>query len=221
MNEYIYSDSNREENEVKNYYETLLFPIIVILFLISIGLNIFCIVSSKNTIAELNDRHLNEMIVLSDSLTNELDFIKTQLEVKSIHEIYGKISISKEMLDDASIDDVWNFILSLNVWYPEYIMAQAIVESGCGELMPANSNNMFGMKVPKTRESVAINKGSDEVYAKYKNWKESVIDRVLWELNVFNYIKPTEEEYLAKIKKYATSETYLNAINSVAKRYKQ
>lgn len=221
MNEYIYSDSNCEENEVKNYYETLLFPIIVILFLISIGLNIFCIVRSKNTIAEINDRHHNEMIVLSDSLTNELDFIKTQLEVKTIHEIYGKIAMSKEKFGNPSIDEVWNFIVTLDTWYPEYIMAQAIVESGCGEVTPSNSNNMFGMMVPKIRESVAINKESGDTYAKYRNWKESVIDRVLWELNVFNYIKPTEEEYLAKIKKYATSETYLSAINSVAKRYKQ
>jgi len=221
MNEYIYSNNYNEENEIKNYYEILLFPVILILFIVSISINVFAFINNKNKMNEVKSYYEQRIATISDSLINEFNFVNTQLELKTIHEVYGKIAMSKEKLDNPSVDEVWDFIITLNTWYPEYIMAQAIVESSCGELMPSNSNNMFGMMVPKLRESVAINKESEDTYAKYRNWKESVIDRVLWELNVFNYIKPTEEEYLEKIEKYATSETYLNAINSVAKRYKK
>jgi hypothetical protein len=220
MEDYIYSELENDDRELKNYHETLFFPVVCILFLIALGASIFLFIDKKQKIKELTTEHEQQIDSITNELTYELNFVQTQLEIKTIHEAYGKLSISKEEIEEPTVDAVWDFIKTLNTWYPEYIMAQAIVESNCGNTMPHKSNNMFGMMVPKSRETVAINKNTEDIYAKYRNWKEGVIDRVLWELDVFGYDKPSEEEYLKKLKNYATSETYLSTIHSVAKRYK-
>lgn len=217
----MYREPDNDINEVANYHELLLFPIVVILLFVSIGFNLYFYFNGKKQVEELEQCYTKQINSLADSLTYELELTKTQVELKTIHEIYGKISISKEKTKQPNPEDIWEFILTLDTWYPEYIMAQAIVESSCGTLMPQNSNNMFGMTVPKSRETVAINTKSDDKYAKYNNWKESVIDRVLWELNAFDCIKPTEDEYIEKLKGYASSPTYLSAIKKISKQYKQ
>lgn len=208
-------------SRVSAYFGFLLIPVLAILLVTSLSLNGYQYFHNKNMVDSLNVRYNNEISTLNNAKNKELEHLRTQLEITNIHEIYGRVSISRENLKHPTTEDVWEFIQTLNVWYPEYIMAQAVIESGCGTLMPTRSNNMFGMRTPKTRESVAINfNNPNDEYAKYNNWKESVIDRALWELNVFGYTRPTEEEYLKKLKSYASSPTYISAITNVAKQYK-
>lgn len=217
----FFSDSENETNELSSYHELLLFPIVLILLFVSIFLNVYFFVNNKKTIEHLTTEYKQNISQITDSLTTELEFTKTLIEIKTIHEIYGRISMSKEKIGKPTTNEVWDFIQTLDAWYPEYIIAQAIIESGCGTLMPQNSNNMFGMTVPKTRESVAININTSDKYAKYNNWKESVIDRVLWELHIFKCIKPSEDQYIARFTKYATSPTYVSSVQSIAKQYKK
>ena len=77
------------------------------------------------------------------------------------------------------------------------------------------------MTLPSNRETTAMNIGTSDKYSKYKNWELSVIDRVLWELYVFNYKKPTKKEYLKKLKSYAEDEHYLDKIGKIADTYKK
>lgn len=217
----FFSDSENETNELSSYHELLLFPIVLILLFVSIFLNVYFFVNNKKTIEHLTTEYKQNISQITDSLTTELEFTKTLIEIKTIHEIYGRISMSNEKIGKPTTNEVWDFIQTLDAWYPEYIIAQAIIESGCGTLMPQNSNNMFGMTVPKTRESVAININTSDKYAKYNNWKESVIDRVLWELHIFKCIKPSEDQYIASFTKYATSPTYVSSVQSIAKQYKK
>lgn len=199
--------------------------ILTIISLLSIALffSIIIIVSMSvknnrelNKTVELYERQISQ---LEDSLTFELTYAKTLVEKCNLHTKIGQAMLEKPTKDEISEDSVWNYIKSLDVWYPQYIMAQAIIESQCGKKMPDKSNNMFGMTIPSKRETTAIPKHNEnDVYARYKNWKLSVIDRILWELYIFDNIMPNEDEYIKSLGTYASSPTYIDAVKSTAKR---
>jgi len=196
--------------------------ILLVLLAISIGCFSYLLITKsighKNEISE----YKNRITTLHDSLTYELDYARTLSEKCHVYTEIGKVSVERDKTYVINEDSVWSYIQSLDVWYPEYIMAQAVIESQCGKLTPNKSHNLFGMTIPRTRETTALPPTSkNDVYARYKNWKMSVIDRVLWELAVFNNIKPTEEQYLKKIESYATSPTYLDSVKSKAKQIKK
>ena len=191
------------------------------LFLVSLFFNIYFPVKNKIENRKTEIAYEDRIKSLHDSLTYELDYAKTLTEKCHIYTEIGRVSVERNFNYEINEDSVWNYIKSLDVWFPEYIMAQAVVESQCGKLMPYNSNNLFGMTKPNKRETIAIQPNqSNGIYARYKNWKMSVIDRVLWELSVFDNIKPTEDAYVKQLGKYAQSPTYLVAIKSKAKEYK-
>lgn len=191
------------------------------LFLVSLFFNIYFPVKNKIENRKTEISYEDRIKSLHDSLTYELDYAKTLTEKCHIYTEIGRVSVERNFNYEINEDSVWNYIKSLDVWFPEYIMAQAVVESQCGKLMPYNSNNLFGMTNPNKRETTAIQPNqSNSIYAKYKNWKMSIIDRVLWELSIFDNIKPTEDAYVKQLGKYAQSTTYLIAIKSKAKEYK-
>lgn len=76
--------------------------------------------------------------------------------------------------------------------YPSIIVSQAILESGLKSRLFLSNNNLFGMKVPGRRVTVA--KGNAGEYAYYNNWQESVLDRFIFESIYCR--QDTEEEYL-------------------------
>ena len=49
-------------------------------------------------------------------------------------------------------------------------------------------------------------------YGGYDSWKLSVLDRVLWDLFIFDSIKPQRDEYLRALRNYAESRDYINII---------
>lgn len=155
-----------------------------------------------------------------DSLNLLIDNIKTTNEINNLHKEIGLNHIKQHDFSKPRRDEVWNYILSLDTWYPEVIMAQAIMESGCGNRMPASSNNMFGMTCPYKRETTAMNAGSGDGFATYKNWKLGVIDRVLWELFYFDNKKPSEVDYYQALSGYAEDPDYIEKIRNVAQKYK-
>lgn len=204
----------------RTYNLLFILPTLMIGLIVSLFFNIYTPIKLKKEKKHQKLQYEYMIGKLSDSLNYELNYANTLAEKCNLHTMIGAAAIEKNKNEVISKDSVWKYIKSLGVWYPEYIMAQAIVESNCGQTMPHKSNNMFGMTIPNHRETTALPKANkDEVYAKYKNWKLSVIDRILWELAVFGNIKPTEEEYLKRISCYAESPTYLDAIKSKAKEY--
>ena len=155
-------------------------------------------------------------------LKAEIDYANTMTEECGLHTEIGRRLISKETVGCPTRDEVWEYINELKPWYPDIIMAQAIQESSCGKTSPKGTNNLFGMGVPAKRETTALNAGQNDKYSVYKDWKMSVIDRVLWELYVFNYVKPTRSHYMAMLgnSNYAKSEGYGEKIEKISKDYR-
>jgi hypothetical protein len=66
------------------------------------------------------------------------------------------------------------------VKYPDIVLLQSQLETGhyTSDIF-LNGNNLFGMKYPSHRPTVAT--GSYKEHAKYAHWSDSVIDYTLWQ----------------------------------------
>lgn len=181
---------------------TITLVLVFVTFLMAIGS-----VHKRNvTIKELKEHEL-------------LDSIQSESELNRIHLMIGQLTTSRQKLDKPTKESVWDFITETPAWYPEYVMAQAILESNCGNSNVAKKkNNMFGMFYPRKRMTCAT--GNYGEYSNYKNWKLSVLDRLLWERAYFDNKKPTESEYLESFKYYAEDKQYIGKIKEISKKYK-
>lgn len=66
------------------------------------------------------------------------------------------------------------------VKYPDIVLLQSRLETGnYSSDIFLNGNNLFGMKLPSRRPTVAT--GTYKAHAKYAHWSDSVIDYVLWQ----------------------------------------
>jgi len=99
---------------------------------------------------------------------------------------------------------------------PHYkiVLAQAKLESGNykSELYKSNFN-LFGMKVVTRR--VSNSSSSNNGYQSYCNWRESVMDYVLWQFT--NKVdKLTQDEYLDYLsQKYAEDPKYVIKLKEI------
>lgn len=122
--------------------------------------------------------------------------------------------------DFENLDEVYKYIQQSEVWYPEIVMAQFILESGSGTSnVCQNANNYFGMKPAKVRERVNLEGKDYNGYASYKNWKLSVLDRRLWELQWFDGEQPKIEKYKKSLTKYAEDPQYINKLEKIIKEH--
>lgn len=154
-----------------------------------------------------------------DSLQSIVDSVETVIIDYNLHAKIGKLYIRRDVHTPCNKDTVWGLIKEINPWYPEYIMAQCIQESGCGKNQLAGYN-MFGMTLSTGRETTAYNVGSGDKYSKYKNWELSVMDRILWEINIFGHKKPSRDAYVSRLKKYAQDTNYVSKIENIARGYR-
>ena len=102
--------------------------------------------------------------------------------------------------DNLNYENLWSELKSLNVKYPDIAFAQAILESGHFKSRVCRvNNNLFGMKLPGQRETVA--NGKNLGYAKYSDWNKSVLDYKMW------------QDYVIKKYKISNRTQYVNMIN--------
>jgi uncharacterized FlgJ-related protein len=116
--------------------------------------------------------------------------------------------------------NVWNTIQSAGIKHADIVFAQAILESGHfkSKLVKTN-NNLFGMKLPKIRETTAI--GSKNKYATYKHWMNSVQDYKMYQNYLFRKKEMSRIEYLSYIKKnYSTTPDYVTRVMKIVNRNK-
>jgi uncharacterized FlgJ-related protein len=114
-------------------------------------------------------------------------------------------------------------IIEKNIKYPEVVFAQAVLESGHFKApLFISQNNLFGMKVPKKRETTAINKGN-KGYAKYLNWSSSIDDYLLWQqFTLKNKSGLTKSQYLSLLGKiYAKDKNYVSTLKRVMGKHKK
>lgn len=108
-------------------------------------------------------------------------------------------------------DSVKHYIDSLNISHPTIVLKQAKIESGnFNSFVFIQNNNMFGMRLAKTRPTVAI--GERYGYAIYENWQQSVVDYAL--LQAWSYRQLSRNEYLNKLgRSYAEDPNYVEKID--------
>lgn len=110
-------------------------------------------------------------------------------------------------------DEFLNLLFDMRVEHPYIIYAQAVIESAdFTSIIFKENNNMFGMKMPERRTTLAI--GVNKGHAAYKTWRDCVIDYALYQSI---YLKGlSEDEYFAKLERmYAEDEMYINKIKQM------
>jgi flagellum-specific peptidoglycan hydrolase FlgJ len=117
--------------------------------------------------------------------------------------------------------EVYEELIRLDVKFPDIVLAQTILESGnYSSKVAKQNNNLFGMRMPKVRETTAI--GQRYGYARYYNWKDSVKDYKLWqEALLKKYPNMTRGQYKSYINRvYSTGKNYISKINLIIQKNK-
>ena len=116
---------------------------------------------------------------------------------------------------------VYNEILEQGLEFPDIVFAQAILESGSfTSRIAKKNNNIFGMRQPKRRPTTST--GTDNGYAIYDSWRESIMDYMLFQEMLFSKHKFTRASYLDYINKYySTTKTYKIRLMRIIKQNKK
>lgn len=123
--------------------------------------------------------------------------------------------------DVLTKQNLWEEIKSLNIEHAEIVFAQAILESGHfnSKLFKIN-NNLFGMRLPKKRETTAT--GKNLGYAKYRDWTESVKDYALFQQFITRKKSYTQAEYYNYLDRvYCESSGYSSKLKKIIKNHKE
>ena len=63
---------------------------------------------------------------------------------------------------------IYDELVKQDVWFPEIVLKQAIIETNCGKTGSGKNNNIFGFR-------------GRNGYKHYKNWKLSISDYKKWQ----------------------------------------
>lgn len=117
------------------------------------------------------------------------------------------------MLNDAdnfTEEKLKDYLLELNIKFPDIVMAQGRYESGNWGTNPGakifeSNDNLFGMMEATSRTTTC--KGTQFGFSVYSHWRTSVIDYALWQNSYARKIK-TREEYFAYLRSVYAQSTY-------------
>lgn len=136
-------------------------------------------------------------------------FASSNSVVKVDYSTKDTVSLNKESLVKTMKD--------FGIQHVDVVLAQAILESGTfTSKMFQRKNNMFGMKVPKKRETTAIDKKTYKGYATYKSWVDCVKDYKLYQDYITKNKKITRSEYLSILSRsYSETPNYVTMLNKI------
>lgn len=104
---------------------------------------------------------------------------------------------------------VYDYIYQLNIAHPEIVLIQARIESGnFTSNLFLEYNNMFGMKMPYRRPTMAIGK-TNSGFAIYGSWKDSVIDYALYQ--AYSAKNLSEEAYIDHLNEHYAEDSLYNS----------
>lgn len=190
------------EEFIKNYIEgykkatlhTWIIGFIVISFIIGIAI--------VKIVIDNNDKNY-QIETLSQKLKQEEQALSLEYSIG-----YWFINTPKEINDTM----LYQFLLDNNAWYPDILLKQAKIESAnYTSDVYKNTNNLYGMKKVGKRQTTQLN-NTYKGYGCYSNWCLSVLDRMLWDIFVFNGEKPSREKYLKAMSIYAEDKNYLTKL---------
>ena len=117
-------------------------------------------------------------------------------------------------------ENLWHTIKEMDIKHPDVVFAQALLESGdFSSKVCKMNNNLFGMKMPETRKTVAHLgfKG----YAKYESWKQSIYDYKLYQEHLFRHGELSRTQYMVKLNRiYSEVSDYAVRLKRVIKENK-
>lgn len=185
-----------------NIFQVLVF--IIALLAIYNGFITVSVIKSKFTIIE-QEEYITKLL-------QEKEYDKN---IITLHNNIGKASLEKDIIYNKTI--LYDYVDKLDVWFPEIIKAQITLESNDGNsYLAKNANNLFGMKKVYLRETTQESKDF-KGYGVYKNYKLSILDRILWDYTIFKE-KPNKEEYLETLAViYAEDENYIKKLTNIIK----
>jgi flagellum-specific peptidoglycan hydrolase FlgJ len=105
----------------------------------------------------------------------------------------------------------------VNIKFPHIVLAQSMIETGSfsSEIFKHN-HNLFGMKEPSSRATVA--KGTKRGHAYYDHWTQSVVDYALFQSRYMSHLK-SESAYLEYLgKHYAEDPNYVTKVKKLIER---
>lgn len=131
-----------------------------------------------------------------------------------VHNVRTVIDYDTLVLSSFNEREYTRFMKELNIKFPHIVLAQSKIESGfySSKIFKEN-NNLFGMKKPMSRATLA--KGTKRGHAYYDHWTESVIDYALFQSRYMSHLK-NEEAYLNYLgAHYAEDPKYVSKIRTL------
>jgi uncharacterized FlgJ-related protein len=128
----------------------------------------------------------------------------------------AKVIVMKQY-NEFSKEKLKEYVLQLNIKFPQVVLAQAELESGhFKSVIFKENNNFFGMKEAKLRPTT--NKGGNRGHAVYDSWRDCVVDYALYQTTYLNDIK-SQDEYLDYLKQnYAEDPNYILRLKEIIKK---
>ncbi len=159
-----------------------------------------------------------------DSLQYVIDSLKVDEQINFLMLKAGEYAITPHHeTNKITKDSAASLLVDLGAWYPDIILAQLQVESGFGESdVAVNSNNMLGMRKTNSRKTTQIKNTDYKGYGKYTNWESCLIDRVMWDYEIFGAKQPSRETYVEKLNaRYGEAEGYGYSMDRYSKKYRK
>lgn len=126
----------------------------------------------------------------------------------------GSASLSRRAEMPFSMENMVQIMDEVGIAYPDIVLAQAKIETGhfTSKIFREN-HNLFGMKLPKQRETTAV--GEQYNHARYTSWKQSVIDYKIWQDAVLTKVK-SKRAYLKYLSEnYAQDKKYIHKLKQM------
>lgn len=144
------------------------------------------------------------------------------------HVVWNHKSTNKEeiKIEQVTIKDTLSFkdsllnkIFEMRLEHPYIVYSQAIIESGnFSSVIFRENNNLFGMKMPERRVTIAI--GISRGHAVYSSWRDCLIDYALYQSAYMRGL--SEDEYFARLNRsYAEDVDYENKLRAIKNNFKR
>lgn len=158
----------------------------------------------------LKYRIIVAVLFLSVSLLSFVAVKKPQKEY-----ITTEMEINLKTNNTFSEEDLIKEIKRLPFKYKDIVLAQAMIESGHYKSpLFKEAHNLFGLREARSRATTA--KGTILNHAEYDNWKESLLDRLIYEVKYLD--KLNREQYLKYLdKSYAQAGGYDRSLEQITK----
>lgn len=188
---------------------------------------LICILVTSITISitlhkQTRDKYSDDVEYLTNIIARMQETITRRDNKETMLHLIGKYTLETKHTKPTE-HDIYTLAVQIGAYYPEVIVAQAIQESGCGKSdVGKHAHNLFGMiKISENgrhRPTTQIPGIKYHNFGVYQNWQLSVIDRVLWDMYIFNSKPSSREEYIQRVSNIYCkgNQTYADKINDVS-----